>query len=90
MSKKVPIRKCVACGERKPKNELIRVVYNKGEGVISIDRKGKMPGRGAYLCPEKKCFDLANKAKKIERSLKISISDEIYQNLIKEIDIMKG
>ncbi|MFR4699417.1 MAG: RNase P modulator RnpM, partial [Christensenellaceae bacterium] len=49
---------CIACREGKPKRELIRVVKNK-EGEISIDTKGKAPGRGAYICPDMQCFDKA-------------------------------
>ena len=89
MTRKLPIRKCVACGERKPKSQVIRIVHNKKESLVSIDWKGKLPGRGAYICPDNECIELARKTKKIDRSLKISISDEIYQNLMKEIDIMK-
>ena len=48
--KKLPQRQCVGCRERKEKRELIRVVRSP-EGGISLDFKGKKPGRGAYLCP---------------------------------------
>lgn len=90
MAKKIPFRKCVGCNERKPKHELLRVVYNKNTNKITIDKNGKVSGRGAYICLNKNCLEKARKFKKINRSLKISISDDIYDNLIKEIDIMKG
>ena len=48
--KKIPQRKCVGCGEMKPKKELIRVVRSP-EGEISLDLTGKKAGRGAYVCP---------------------------------------
>ena len=32
--KKVPIRKCVGCGENKPKRELIRIVKNKDNEIF--------------------------------------------------------
>lgn len=89
MPRKVPIRKCVGCGERKPKKELLRIVYNKNDDSVLIDTNGKSPGRGAYICPDKKCFKKAQKDNKIKRSLKISISEDIYVNLMEEIDIMK-
>ncbi|HHU91693.1 MAG TPA: YlxR family protein [Halanaerobiaceae bacterium] len=89
MVKKVPIRKCVGCDERKSKYDLIRIVYNKDDDSISIDRRGKAPGRGAYICPDVECLKKARKSNKIARSLKISISEEIYDNLIKEIDMME-
>ena len=50
MPKKIPMRQCVGCREMKPKKELIRVVRSP-EGQVSLDFKGKLPGRGAYLCP---------------------------------------
>ena len=52
--KKLPQRQCVGCRERKEKRELIRVVRSP-EGGISLDFKGKKPGRGAYLCPDLEC-----------------------------------
>jgi len=48
-TKKVPMRMCTGCMEMKPKKDLIRVVRSS-EGEISIDMKGKKPGRGAYVC----------------------------------------
>lgn len=88
MAKKTPMRKCVACGTRRPKSELIRVVYNKHNKQVCLDKNGKMPGRGAYICPEKNCLLNARKANKFSRALKISISDEIYNHLMEEIGIM--
>ena len=45
MPKKIPLRQCVGCREMKPKKELIRVVKSP-EGEVSLDFKGKKPGRG--------------------------------------------
>ena len=50
MQKKIPMRQCVGCREMRQKKELVRVVKSP-EGVISLDFRGKAPGRGAYLCP---------------------------------------
>ena len=61
--KKIPLRKCIACGEGKPKKELIRVVRNN-EKEVSIDITGKMNGRGAYICSNLECLELAQKGKK--------------------------
>ena len=54
--KKIPLRTCMGCSEKKPKKELIRIVKNK-DGIISIDRTGKADGRGAYICDSVECFD---------------------------------
>lgn len=50
-AKHTPIRQCVACRERRPKGELLRVVL--GENGPTIDPTGRKPGRGAYICPDK-------------------------------------
>jgi len=89
MVKKIPIRKCVACGERRPKKELIRIVYDRKEESISIDKKGKLPGRGAYICPQNECLNKALKDERLSRALNVSIPEFIYNQLMEEIDIMK-
>jgi predicted RNA-binding protein YlxR (DUF448 family) len=82
--KKTPLRKCIGCNEMKDKKELIRIVRNK-EGDMSIDLTSKMAGRGAYICKDRKCFDMAAKAKRLEKSFKCKIPDEIYDSLREEI-----
>ncbi len=66
--KKFPERKCVGCGEKKKKTELIRIVRSP-EGEISLDFTGRKPGRGAYLCRSVACFRAARKAHRIETNL---------------------
>ena len=65
--KKIPMRQCVGCREMKPKKELVRVVKSP-EGVISMDLKGKAPGRGAYVCREAECLRRAVKSRALERA----------------------
>lgn len=83
--KKIPLRKCVACGENKPKKELIRIVNNKEEGVI-LDLTGKKNGRGAYICGNIECLNLAIKNKKLSRALETEVPDTIYDKLKEVID----
>ena len=78
--KKVPLRTCMGCNSKKAKNELIRIVKNK-EDVISIDKTGKLEGRGAYICNSVDCLEKVIKIKKLERALEKEISKEIYENL---------
>ncbi|SCY12529.1 RNase P modulator RnpM [Alkaliphilus peptidifermentans] len=84
-TRKIPLRKCVGCSEMKPKKELIRVVKDK-EGEIKVDLTGKAHGRGAYICLKKECFEKAKKAKALNRAFECSITDEVYEKLILEID----
>lgn len=72
MQKKIPMRQCLGCREMKPKRELIRVVRSP-EGEISLDFKGKAPGRGAYICPAPACLKQAIKAKALERAFSTQI-----------------
>ena len=85
-NKKVPLRQCVGCGEMKAKKELIRVIKND-EGVF-LDASGRKNGRGAYICADTDCLEKARKSKGLERSLKVAIPDEVYENLEKEMSIL--
>ena len=85
VTKKIPVRRCVGCNEGKPKKELVRVVKT-AEGEISVDVTGKKSGRGAYLCPDKKCLAKAQKAKRLERAVECAISEEIYERLAQEVE----
>ena len=78
--KKIPLRTCMGCNEKKPKKELIRIVKNK-EGVITIDKTGKQEGRGAYLCNSLECLNKTIKSKRLEKVLESKISEEIYDQL---------
>ena len=82
--KKIPMRRCTGCGEMKPKRELIRVVKSP-EGQISLDRTGRSPGRGAYVCPSEECLKKARKTKRLERVFAAAIPDEVYDALEKEL-----
>ena len=82
--RKIPLRKCIGCGEMKDKRELVRIVRNK-EGEISVDLIGKKPGRGAYICKSIDCLDKAQKAKRLERAFSTRIEPEIYDTMRREL-----
>ncbi len=79
------MRMCLGCGEMKPKKELIRAVKSP-EGEISLDLTGKKNGRGAYVCPSAECLRLARKARRFEKSFECRISDEVYDNMERELN----
>ncbi|WP_264804301.1 RNase P modulator RnpM [Cytobacillus sp. NCCP-133] len=83
--KKVPLRKCVATGEMKPKKELVRIVRSK-EGEVSVDPTGKKSGRGAYLSKEKEAVLLAKKKNVLANHLEVSIDESIYEELLELIE----
>ncbi|MBI3919849.1 MAG: YlxR family protein [Armatimonadetes bacterium] len=79
-----PLRTCVGCGRRRGKRELARLVLTEGRGVL-LDRKGKSPGRGVYLCFEAQCLETADKRRAVERSLRISLTPDQRQLLKQEV-----
>ena len=84
-TRKIPMRMCVGCREMKEKRSLLRVVKSP-EGAISFDRVGKAPGRGAYVCKSKECFEKAVKQRQLERALETRIDEAVFTQLMEEID----
>ena len=80
MTKKIPMRQCLGCRVMKPKRELIRVVKSP-VGEITLDFKGKSPGRGAYVCPNAACLKSAVKAKSLSRAFGAPIPNSIMEEL---------
>ena len=80
------------CRKRSPSGsvwELIRVVRTP-EGTVSLDFGGKMNGRGAYLCPNPECLKKALRSKALDRSLEVTIPEEVYARLEKEMEAGNG
>ena len=48
---------------------------------MSLDFKGKLPGRGAYVCPNPECLKRARKNRALERAFSSLILDEVWENL---------
>ena len=82
--KKIPQRQCVGCREMKNKRDLIRVVRSP-EGTISLDFKGKLPGRGAYVCPDSACLAKARESRALERAFETAIPAEVYDQLERQM-----
>ncbi|MGB4440048.1 MAG: YlxR family protein [Sedimentibacter sp.] len=83
-TRKIPLRKCIGCMESFPKKELCRIVKNK-DNEINFDAKGKLNGRGTYICKKTDCLDKAIKSKRLQKSLEAEIPEEIYEALKLEI-----
>ena len=83
--RKVPHRQCVGCRTMFEKRDLIRVVKSP-EGAISLDFKGKAPGRGAYICKNAECLKKARRSKALERTFSLAIPDEVYDCLEREME----
>lgn len=87
MPKAIPVRQCIGCRTARPKRELVRVVRSP-EGQISLDPRGKMPGRGAYLCPDPACLQRAKKSRALERNLDTEIPQAVYDQLAAAMEAM--
>jgi predicted RNA-binding protein YlxR (DUF448 family) len=79
--KKIPLRKCVATNEMKPKKDMIRVVRSK-DGEVSIDPTGRKSGRGAYLSRDKEAILLAKKKNVLSNHLETKVDDSVYDELL--------
>lgn len=85
MGKKIPMRMCVGCRQMKEKKEMIRVLRTQ-EGEFCIDTTGKKNGRGAYICKNAQCLQMAVRNHGLERSFKMSIPKETAVLLEKEME----
>ena len=82
VQKKIPMRQCLGCREMFPKRELMR----SPEGEITLDFKGKAPGRGAYLCGRPECLKKARKSRAIERALSVTVPETVYDQLEQQME----
>ena len=76
---KTTIRSCAGCGARRQKSEMIRV--GAAEGIVAVSARGKVPGRGAYVCPDLECLRKAKKSGSMSRRLRTNVPDALYEEL---------
>jgi predicted RNA-binding protein YlxR (DUF448 family) len=79
-SKSLPQRTCIACRQVKDKKDLVRLVATE-DGIAEIDVLGKKPGRGAYLCPRRSCWELALRKNRLDYALRTRLRDDNRQTL---------
>ena len=79
-----PVRTCLGCGEKLFKQRMLRFVAGQG-GLVGVDWKRCLPGRGVYCCSDYKCLESFVKKKgKILRALRISKID--YSSVLSLVD----
>lgn len=81
--KVVPLRMCIACRQKMPKEKLLRIVKN-ADGAVALDFTSKAAGRGAYICDDPKCIAKCCKAKLLSRAFQQQVSDEVYSAIEKQ------
>ena len=74
-------RKCISCGELKPKSELIKITKEHTSEKLVIQPDSKTFGRSVYLCYNENCINTAVK-KGINKLLKTNISREDLKGLL--------
>ena len=79
-NKKVPLRQCIVCRQSKPKNELIRIVRTS-DNDFSVDKTGKLNGRGSYICNSEECINNLVKQKALNKAFKTNVEKEVYDKL---------
>lgn len=67
-----PLRTCVGCGRRVPRDELIRFVAVSG----TLTEGRALPGRGAYTCRKLACFEQACELRRFARTLRVPVEIE--------------
>ena len=74
-------RKCIACGEIKPRRELIKITKEHTSENIVIQPDSRTFGRSVYLCYNENCINTAIK-KGVNKLLKTNISREDLKGLL--------
>ena len=72
----------MACRKVNTKQELIRLV-RVADGSVEVDTNGKKAGRGAYLCRAQECWEIGLKGKRLEYTLRTTLTQNNREQLIK-------
>ena len=89
MQEKEPERSCIACRHKGTKDEFLKIVMSKS-GEVQIEKDKKLDGRGAYICKNINCANLAKKSKSLSRVFKRNIPIEIYEEILNEFTTGKN
>ena len=71
------LRKCVGCGEFKPRKEMIKITKEFQSGEVILNPDSKTFGRSAYLCYNQNCINLALKKNKLNKALKTNANTDL-------------
>ncbi|MGL5857779.1 MAG: YlxR family protein [Angustibacter sp.] len=65
-----PQRTCVGCRRKGDRSALLRFVVT-GDGAVVLDERRRLPGRGAWLHPDRRCAELAVRRSAFLRALRL-------------------
>ncbi len=83
--RKTPTRTCTGCGQSSDKRSFVRIVRTP-DGHVEIDPTNKANGRGAYVCAEPDCFEMAAKRRRFDAALRVRLQDDDYARLRRDFD----
>ena len=75
-----PQRTCIACRQAKTQDQLVRYVVAP-DGVLLVDYRHRLPGRGAYTCIDSQCLQVAVERKQFQRSFRGNCSELSLESL---------
>ena len=79
-----PIRMCLMCGERRPKDKMLRIVRTP-DGAVRLDEGARINGRGCYICAELAKFNAKEINGKIKRAL--NLKGDVPPELVKSLEM---
>jgi len=81
----VPLRTCVGCGVKRPQRELLRVALEPDRAGLALDVRRRLPGRGAYLCRDRRCWQPGTARRGLDRALRTSVPAAARQKLLQAL-----
>lgn len=79
--RRLPQRTCIICRRTDSKRTLHRIVRTASGQGVQLDPKGKLPGRGAYLCDNPTCWQRAIEGGALAKALKTPLTPDERQAL---------
>ncbi|MBI5141811.1 MAG: YlxR family protein [Nitrospirae bacterium] len=78
-----PVRTCIGCGIKRKKSELLRITLSGGG--IEFDPRMRLPGRGAYVCPDQECLTKGIGVRPLSRSFRRKIGADAVSALAESV-----
>ena len=78
-----PMRRCIACYNSSPQDELLR--FTVVDGKITFDGDIRGEGRGYYLCDNRECLELAIKKKAFNRVCKGNVDPDTIREVVNNV-----
>jgi predicted RNA-binding protein YlxR (DUF448 family) len=84
-----PLRSCVICGRKTGKSDLLRIVSTP-EGAVKVDSRGKLPGRGTYICADGRCSDEPLKKSRLDHALRGRSKEEDWTRIDASLEALRS